>query len=89
MCPTERAVADNLFFSFGTVGDDGEVTLQPHDLRRMLQSMGVVSWVCGAPASFSVCPPPPFRPLPRVFEPPVAVPACSCTVQHRERFELI
>ena len=43
MCPTERAVADNLFFSFGTVGDDGEVTLQPHDLRRMLQSMGVVS----------------------------------------------
>lgn len=43
MCPTERAVAANLFFSFGTVGEDGEVTLQPCDLRRMLQSMGVVS----------------------------------------------
>lgn len=42
-CPTERAVAANLFFSFGTVDDNGEVTLQPHDLRRMLQSMGVVS----------------------------------------------
>lgn len=44
-CPTERAVAANLFFSFGTVDDSGEVTLQPHDLRRMLQSMGVVSVV--------------------------------------------
>lgn len=42
-CPTERAVAANLFFSFGTVGENGEVTMQPHDLRRMLQSMGVVS----------------------------------------------
>eukprot|EP00904_Undaria_pinnatifida_P000824 jgi/Undpi1/10742/HiC_scaffold_29.g13190.m1 len=41
-CPTERAVAANLFFSFGTVDQSGEVTLQPHDLRRMLQSMGVV-----------------------------------------------
>lgn len=41
-CATERAVAANLFFSFGTVDDRGEVTLQPHDLRRMLQSMGVV-----------------------------------------------
>lgn len=43
-CPTERAVAANLFFSFGTVDQSGEVTLQPHDLRRMLQSMGVVSY---------------------------------------------
>ncbi|CAM9432011.1 unnamed protein product [Ectocarpus sp. 6 AP-2014] len=42
MSATERAVAANLFFSFGTVGEDGEVTLQPHDLSRMLQSMGVV-----------------------------------------------
>ncbi|CAM9102966.1 unnamed protein product [Laminaria digitata] len=40
--PTEKAVAANLFFSFGTVDDQGGVTLQPHDLRRMLQSMGVV-----------------------------------------------
>lgn len=42
-CPTERAVAANLFFSFGTVDDRGEVTLQPYDLKRMLSSMGVVS----------------------------------------------
>lgn len=56
-CATERAVAANLFFSFGTVDDNGEVTLQPHDLRRMLQSMGVVS--------FMVCPPPrPINPHP-------------------------
>ena len=40
---TERAVVSNLFLSFGTVDDRGHVTLQPHDLRRMLQSMGVVS----------------------------------------------
>lgn len=53
-CPTERAVAANLFFSFGTVDDGGEVTLQPHDLRRMLQSMGVVS-VVGASALTPLC----------------------------------
>ncbi|CAM9558545.1 unnamed protein product, partial [Discosporangium mesarthrocarpum] len=41
-CPTERAVATNLFFSFGTVDERGSVTLQPQDLRRMLRSMGVV-----------------------------------------------
>ncbi|CAM9651387.1 unnamed protein product [Ascophyllum nodosum] len=41
-CATYRAVAGNLFFSFGTVDERGQVTLQPHDLRRMLQSMGVV-----------------------------------------------
>ncbi|CAM9679386.1 unnamed protein product, partial [Choristocarpus tenellus] len=57
--PTERAIAANLFFSFGTVDDHGNVTLQPQDLRRMLRSMGVVvseekltSMVCLADKNF-------------------------------------
>lgn len=44
--PTERAVAENLFLSFGTVDDRGRITLRPHDLRRMLRSMGMVRSFC-------------------------------------------
>lgn len=44
---TERAVVSDLFLSFGTVDDRGQVTLQPCDLQRMLQSMGVVSELKG------------------------------------------
>lgn len=45
---TERAVVSDLFLSFGTVDDRGQVTLQPCDLQRMLQSMGVVSELKGS-----------------------------------------
>jgi adenylate kinase len=41
-CPTPRAIAAQLFYSFGQSNSAGEVGLAPEDLRRLLLSMGIV-----------------------------------------------